>query len=94
MRRNDYWQHPENQAMVQRIRDAGADGRTLTTGEQNFMTHELTEIDLRQLGFGEGEAHSIALTTHPLYMNYDPAVIKQFPEAFNSDWFDAWNIEE
>jgi hypothetical protein len=24
--------------------------------------------------------------THPPYQNYDPEVIKQFPEYFNSNW--------
>ena len=30
--------------------------------------------------------------THPTFANYDPDVIKQFPELFNDNWFNYWGI--
>ena len=38
------------------------------------------------------KAHAQALMTHPLYANYDPAVIKAYPEYFNSNSRAYWGI--
>jgi hypothetical protein len=27
---------------------------------------------------------------HPPFSNYDPAVISQYPELFNENWFHYW----
>jgi RHS repeat-associated protein len=83
---------PANDAMLARIRGAIADGRPLSTADQNFMTHELTEAELMDGGMGWPEAHEIAGRTHPTYGNYDPEVIKQFSELFNQHWRDYWGI--
>jgi hypothetical protein len=69
-----------------------SDGRSLTAGEQNFMTHELTEAGAMARGVPQDLAHEMAGQTHPLYQNYDPEVIKQFPEYFNSNWRKAWGL--
>jgi len=70
-----------------------ADGRPLSEGEQNFMQHELTEAGLMDGGMSYGDAHELALQTHPLMKNYTPEVIDQFPEMFNNNWRRAWGME-
>lgn len=84
---------PANDAMLARIRGAATDGRPLTEAEQNFMTHELTEAGLMDRGMGYPQAHELAGQTHPTFGNYDPEVIKQFPELFNQNWRNYWGIE-
>ena len=39
------------------------------------------------------EAHGLAGRTHPTFSNYDPEVIKAYPEYFNSNWRWYWGIE-
>ncbi len=39
------------------------------------------------------QAHEIAGQTHPTFGNYDPEVIKQFPELFKQNWRNYWGIE-
>lgn len=84
--------HPPNAAMISRIQSAMAEGRALTPGEQNFMTHELTEANAMARGVPQDLAHEMAGQTHPLFQNHDPEVIKQFPEYFNSNWRKAWGL--
>jgi hypothetical protein len=83
---------PANDAMIQRIEQALQEGRALTEGETNFMTHELTEKGLMDRGMSYEEAHAAAMETHPVFKNYDPEVIQQFPELFNSNWLRAWGL--
>jgi hypothetical protein len=83
---------PPNRMMLDQIAEAQQSGRALTSGEQNFLTHETTESGLVQQGMSLEDAHAQALTTHPLYANYDPAVIKAYPEYFNSNWRAYWEI--
>ncbi|MGH3855236.1 MAG: hypothetical protein ACRDR6_17430 [Pseudonocardiaceae bacterium] len=84
---------PANDAMISRIRQALEEGKPLTEGERNFMMHETTEAQLMDQGMPYEEAHEIALRTHPLFKNYDPEVIDQFPELFNNNWRRAWGME-
>jgi hypothetical protein len=84
--------HPPNAAMISRIRSAMSDGRPLTPGERNFMTHELTEARAMARGVPQDLAHEMAGQTHPLFQNYDPEIIKQYPEYFNSNWRKAWGL--
>ncbi len=44
-------------------------------------------------GVGYGPAHRVAGWTHRTYGNYDPSVIKQFPDLFNRNWRNHWGIE-
>ena len=85
-----FFDDPANNAMVDRIQSAIDSGRPLTQGEQNFMTHELTEANLVNDGMSQEAAHEIASGTHPPFSNYDPAVISQYPELFNENWFHYW----
>ncbi|UUW92399.1 RHS repeat-associated core domain-containing protein [Pimelobacter simplex] len=84
---------PANDAMLARIRGAATDGRPLTEGEKNFMTHELAEAGLMDGGMSYVRAHELAGKTHPTFANYDPDVIKQFPQLFNQNWRNYWGIE-
>jgi hypothetical protein len=77
---------PANDAMIDRLRSAATSERSLTQAEQNFVTHELTEAGLMDQGVGYNAAHAAAGQTHPTFANYDPEVIKQFPELFNQNW--------
>ncbi|MFJ2707811.1 PrsW family glutamic-type intramembrane protease [Streptomyces sp. NPDC087428] len=88
----DPW--PPNEAMIERVREAVRSGRPLTEGEENFMAHEMTESRLMDTGMPYDEAHELALRQHPSMKNYDPEVIKQFPEWFNKNWFRAWGIDK
>jgi RHS repeat-associated protein len=83
---------PQNAAMLARIEQALASGRTLTIGETNFLLHETTEAAAVARGLAQEEAHALAGQTHPPFMNYDPAVIAEFPEMFNPNWLRAWGI--
>jgi hypothetical protein len=83
---------PENQAMLERIRAAEAAGRVPTVAEQNFLRHELVEDELMHGGFSQDGAHLLAGLTHPTFANYDPEVIKAFPEIFNDEWRAYWGI--
>ena len=82
-----------NDAMLARLRSAAIDGRPLHESEVNFLGHEMTEAELMDSGMGYPDAHAIALQTHPLYGNYHPAVIEQFPEAFSAFWREYWGME-
>jgi hypothetical protein len=81
-----------NDAMISGIQEAMDAGSPLSEGQINFMTHELTEKGLMDDGMDYEAAHAQALETHPLFMNYTPEVIDQFPEAFNNNWRAAWGL--
>lgn len=68
-------------------------GRPLSVADQNFMRHALTEVGLMNRGTVYEQAHEIAGQTHPTFGNYDPEVIKQFPELFKQNWRNYWGIE-
>ncbi len=57
--------------------------------EQNFLTHDLTEAELMKEGVPQDKAHDMAHDmagdTHRPLQNYDPSVIRAFPEYFNSE---------
>jgi RHS repeat-associated protein len=84
--------HPPNAAMLERLQEAISSGRPLTPGETNFMIHELTESSLMDRGVEQDMAHQMAGEMHRTFANYDPEVIKQYPEWFNSNWRAYWNI--
>ncbi|MBO3089224.1 beta-1,3-glucanase family protein [Cellulomonas dongxiuzhuiae] len=84
---------PANDAMLARLRAAAADGTPLSPADQNFLRHELTEAGLMDNGAPYERAHQIAGETHPTFSNYDPEVIRKFPELFNNNWRKYWGIE-
>lgn len=84
---------PINDAMLPRIRSAATEGARLSRADRAFMRHELTEAWLMNRGVGYGTAHRIAGWTHRTFGNYDPSVIKQFPEYFGPGWKRFWGID-
>jgi hypothetical protein len=79
--------------MLDRIRDAEANGTPLSEADRNFITHELTEGRLMDEGMDYDQAHEIAGSTHPTFANYDPEVIRQYPQMFNQNWRNYWGIK-
>ncbi|TGN66329.1 hypothetical protein EXE59_22005 [Nocardioides eburneiflavus] len=84
---------PHNDAMIARIRSAATEGTPLSAGDRAFMRHELAENWLMNRGLGSGPAHRIAGWTHRTFGNYDPSVIKQFPQNFSPGWKNYWGIQ-
>lgn len=84
---------PANDAMLARIRGAAADGTPLSKADRAFIRHDSTEAWLMDRGVNYGPAHRVAGWTHRTYGNYDPSVIKQFPDMFNRNWRNHWGIE-
>jgi hypothetical protein len=91
----------ENEQMLSRIGSAVQDGRSLTEGEQNFLTHETTEADRMAEFMNQGmtkeaaqeAAHKLAGLTHPDFANYDPEVILNTSDGrWNQSWYDYWGI--
>ena len=91
--RPEFVRAPQNDAMLARIRSAATEGASLSRADRAFMRHELTENWLMNRGLGARPAHRIAGWTHPTFGNYDPTVIKQFPQNFSPGWKNYWGIE-
>jgi len=49
-----------------------------------------------QGGMPYGEAHQGALDFYGAspYSIYDPTVIREFPDVFNSNWIDFWGLDK
>jgi len=58
------------------------------------MIHELTENMLMEGGMDSERAHDLAMETHPVGANYDPEVIRQFPEQFSDPQRQYWGISK
>lgn len=84
---------PINDAMLARIRTAATQGTPLSRADRAFIRHESTEAWLMDHGVGYNISHRIAGWTHRKFGNYDPSVIKQFPEHFSIGWKRFWGIE-
>lgn len=88
---NDY----ENQAMLERLEQALANGEKITGADAVYYTHELKEAQLVASGMEQGLAHQTALQFYGVspYSVYHPDVIKMQPEWWNDAWYDFWEIE-
>lgn len=84
-----------NNAMVERLRAANASGQPITGADLGFYAHELSEATFMRGGMGYEEAHAAALSKYGVspFSVYHPEVIGQFPEFFNSNWRNAWNMK-
>ena len=82
------FQSPANDQMISRIRDAISRGAPLTSSQENFMKHELTEARLMKGGISYEDAHQEALSTHPPGKNYDVDIID------GDDSFGMWWREQ
>jgi len=77
-----------------RIESTLTNGNALTGADANFYLHELKEASFMQNGMTYEAAHQAALDFYGVspYSIYDPSVIQQFPDIFNSNWFNFWGI--
>ena len=84
-----------NQASLERIENALANGEKLTGGDLNFYIHELKEMVLMQQGMSYEVAHQLALEYYGMspHAVYSPEVIKQYPEWFGTADKDYWGIK-
>jgi hypothetical protein len=89
-----FGEYGPNEAMLQRIGAALADGQQISGADAVFYTHELTESSLMQQGMSYAEAHAAALEQYGVspYSVYAPEVIQQFPELFNDAWRAFWGL--
>lgn len=87
---------PQNEAMLDRLRSALAEGREISGADLSFYYHELKEAELMASGLSYYEAHAAALQVYGVspFSLYHPEVIKAFPDEFNKNWFDAWGIDK
>jgi len=85
----------ENSAMIKRIQNSLNNGNVITGADANFYLHELKEASLMQGGMPYSAAHQAALNFYGIspYSLYDPTVIQQLPDVFNSNWFNYWEIK-
>jgi hypothetical protein len=70
--------------MISRIRKNLDDGTPLSDGQNNFMKHELREVDLMDRGMPYEQAHAEALKEHPPGRSYGPDIMSDSP------WFGPW----
>lgn len=99
---------PENEMMLQRLRDAVRDGKPISGADLAFYTHELHELkNMSRLMKGGTKtfdeaytiAHQGALDAfgNSPFSVYHPDVIKavnaQAPGSFNNNWLKFWGIE-
>ena len=84
---------PENAAMIQRLRTALSEGKTISGADASFYMHELAEATLMDSGMGPREAHDAALAKYGVspYSVYHPEVISAFFGRFNDNWLNFWN---
>jgi RHS repeat-associated protein len=96
--------HPENTAMINRLRSALAEGRTISGADASFYMHEVNEATrMARLTAGGARtfeeaydiAHAAALQKYGVspFSVYHPEVIAIMPERFNQNWFLFWGIQ-
>jgi hypothetical protein len=84
-----------NAAMISRLQSAHAAGMPIAGADLSFYVHELTESTLMIRGVEYDVAHAAALAKYGVspFSVYGPEVIQQFPELFNSNWRNTWNLK-
>ncbi len=85
---------PENEAMLARLREALAQGRTISGADASFYMHEANEATLMGRGLAYEQAHASALAKYQVspFSVYHPDVIQALPQQFNNNWFAFWGI--
>jgi filamentous hemagglutinin len=83
-----------NEAMLERIGTALANGETISGADAVFYTHELAESTLMQQGMTYAEAHAAALEQYGVspFSVYAAEVVEQFPALFNNAWRAFWGL--
>ena len=86
----------ENTAMLNGLEGASNSGEDLTGADLNLCNHEMTESALQDAGLSieTGEAHEMAGLINGVspYSLYAPEVIQNYPDVFNQNWFDYWDL--
>lgn len=85
---------PYNDAMINRLKAAAAEGRSLTGADRNFYLHELAESSMVSTGTSQEAAHQRALEIYNVDPSalYHPDVIRQHPAWFNNVQKNYWGI--
>lgn len=86
--------YPPNDAMIQRLENALANGQKLEGADASFYLHELKEADLIADGMGYTPAHEAALELYGVsrLSVYHPDVIESLSPWFNDLWKSFWGL--
>lgn len=79
---------PTNDAMIERLERALANGETINGADASFYMHELAETTMMNAGMDYATAHFLALQKYDVspFSVYHPDVIRMFSDMFNSLW--------
>ncbi len=91
---SQFGDHPQNTAMVGRLRTAMEQGRRVSGADASFYLHELSEATLMARGVGYEVAHAAALSKYGVspFSVYAPEVIQSLPSYFSQGWSKFWGI--
>jgi hypothetical protein len=86
--------YPPNDAMIQRLENALANGQKLEGADASFYLHELKEADLMSGGMDYTPAHEAALKYYGVsrLSVYHPDVIISLSSWFNNAWKSFWGL--
>ena len=82
-----------NAEMLRRTETAVSEGTDLTSGQRNFLDHEVLEGQLIADGVPQEVAHVVVLDVLPPGSNYDLDVLQRYSDQFNSSQFRYWGAE-
>ncbi len=84
-----------NDAMIYRLEMALKDNKKINGADLDFYAHEMYESNMMRNGMNYKNAHEAAKVYYSAteFNLYHPEVIKQYPEFFNSSWFEFWGLE-
>ncbi len=84
-----------NDAMIYRLEMALKDNKKINGADLDFYAHEIYESNMMRNGMNYKNAHEAAKVYYSAteFNLYHPEVIKQYPEFFNSSWFEFWGLE-
>jgi hypothetical protein len=86
---------PENARMIERLRIALTEGKSIAEADASFYFHELYEADLMDnAGLDYDTAHRMALDYYAVadFTIYHPDVIREFSRKFGRLWSKFWRI--
>ncbi|MEZ5991511.1 MAG: hypothetical protein R3E76_04080 [Planctomycetota bacterium] len=84
--------HPENAAMLSRLRQALKTGKSVEGADAVFYMHELKEAHLMGAGMPYVKAHELALATYKNspFAVYHPTVIPK--SGWAEGWYNFWGL--
>ena len=86
---------PANEAMIQRLETALANGDTITKADASFYMHELAETTMMNRGLDYDTAHALAIQKYDVspFSVYHPDVINKYSSEFSAAWKKFWGID-